>query len=294
MGRGHHRTTTGNPLCNEVPAQRHQTTVHLGRPGVVVSPTGKPVISTQSTGCKSDASGGHRDRESRSQPFTRRRWWRLQGRPWGADHHALRAATTGTIWGAGRTTSEYDTEQTIGGEPVPYVDFGFVGSEGAHRYGHWPHRRHRPVARPHVRLGGQGRASPCPNAGRRWVPASAGPIVAPWVAPVGTWVTTTRWSTSARGGARWQVQHRQRARRHLPAEPCGTAPQEGPSSTRFNVTRHQWTDGGISGQSRWSVGFTEVHRIGVHRPQTRTVSGTRARLAVPQFPGGAQGARTTR
>lgn len=161
----------GNPLCT--------TYVHTGSNGtgpITFDADGKPVVAPDSVGrCISDAAGDITipnlgpDRYASSVVPPAGQTW--------AQTTTLEGAHDWDIWVQEGDTG-YDTEQTIGGERVPYVDFGFVA----------------PVALPagpaaHVKgvavqidtyVGGTGGVN-VPNAGVAGANVR-GPVAAPWVA----------------------------------------------------------------------------------------------------------------
>jgi hypothetical protein len=110
----------GNLLCTQY---QHGAPDPTHPQGQIVFADGKPVISAQSTGCRSDASGD------------------ILIPNLGPDRYAAQVVAPGGQTWIQTTTLEgghdwdiwvqegdtgFDTEQSLGGEPVPYVDFGFV------------------------------------------------------------------------------------------------------------------------------------------------------------------------
>jgi hypothetical protein len=165
----------GNPLCTEYV---HGPAPDADHRGPIVFANGKPQIAPGSVGrCVSDAKGD------------------IVIPNLGSDRYAAQVvAPTGEVW-AQTTTLEgsfdwdiwvqegdtgYDTEQTLGAEKVPYVDFGFVqpkalpstsGATGEIT-------GTAVLGRPYV--GGQGGAT-VPETGMAGA-SIAGPIKQPWVA----------------------------------------------------------------------------------------------------------------
>jgi hypothetical protein len=163
----------GNPLCTQYQHTAADATHPDGQ--VVFGADGKPVISAQSTGCKSNSAGdivvpnlGPNRYAVSVVPPTGQTW---------AQTTTLEGNHDWDTWNQEGETG-YDTEQTLGGEPVPYVDFGFVapkaltGSAAGHVVGT------AVLARTYV--GGQGGVT-LPNAGVAGA-SIAGPIDRPWVA----------------------------------------------------------------------------------------------------------------
>lgn len=164
----------GNPLCTEYVHSKPDATHPNGK---IVFENGKPQIAAGSVGkCVSDANGD------------------ILIPNLGPDRYAASVvAPTGQVW-AQTTTLEgnfdwdiwvqegdtgYDTEQTLGAEKVPYVDFGFVspkqlaaGSATGEITGT------AVVGRPYV--GGQGGIT-VPETGVAGAKVS-GPVSQPWVA----------------------------------------------------------------------------------------------------------------
>jgi hypothetical protein len=110
----------GNPLCTQYERSAPDTAHPLGQ---VVFADDKPVISAQSTGCKSDTLGdivipnlGPNRYGATVVPPTGSNWVQTTTLEGGHDWD---------IWVQEGDTG-YDTEMTVGGEPVPFVDFGFV------------------------------------------------------------------------------------------------------------------------------------------------------------------------
>ncbi|MDT4989845.1 MAG: large repetitive protein, partial [Micromonosporaceae bacterium] len=111
----------GNPLCTQYAHSRADATHPAGQ---IVFDNGKPRIAAGSIGkCLSDASGdivipnlGPDRYASTVVPPTGTSW---------AQTTTLEGSHDWDIWVQEGDTG-YDTEQTIGGEKVPYVDFGFV------------------------------------------------------------------------------------------------------------------------------------------------------------------------
>lgn len=162
----------GNPLCT----QYQHTAPDAAHPnGQVVFSDGKPVISAQSTGCTSGPGGD------------------ILIPNLGPDRYAAQVvAPTGSAW-VQTTTLEgshdwdiwvqegdtgYDTEQTLGGEQVPYVDFGFVSPKALTGSATGEIAGTAALARTYV--GGQGGVT-LPNEGVAGA-SIAGPVSQPWVA----------------------------------------------------------------------------------------------------------------
>jgi hypothetical protein len=162
----------GNPLCTRY---QHSAPDAAHPSGQVAFDAGKPVIAAQSTGCTSDANGD------------------IVIPNLGPDRYAAQVvAPTGSSW-VQTTTLEgahdwdiwvqegdtgYDTEQTVGGEPVPYVDFGFVSPKALAGPASGEVAGTAVLARTYV--GGQGGVT-LPNAGVAGA-SIAGPVSQPWVA----------------------------------------------------------------------------------------------------------------
>jgi hypothetical protein len=163
----------GNPLCTRYVHVRPDATHPAG---AVVFDNGKPRIAPGSTGkCVSDANGD------------------ITIENLGPDRYASQViAPTGQTW-AQTTTLEgnwdwdvwvqegdtgYDTEQSVGGEKVPYVDFGFVAPKAL------PARSSGEIVGTAVLgrtyVGGQGGVT-LPTAGVAGA-SIAGPVARPWVA----------------------------------------------------------------------------------------------------------------
>jgi SdrD B-like domain len=163
----------GNPLCTRYQHSAPDADHPAGQ--VVFDDAGKPVISVQSTGCTSDANGDivipnlGPDRYAAQVVAP-------SGATW-VQTTTLEGAHDWDIWVQEGDTG-YDTEQTVGGERVPYVDFGFVsptaltGSASGEIVGT------AVLARTYV--GGQGGVT-LPNAGVAGA-SIAGPVAQPWVA----------------------------------------------------------------------------------------------------------------
>jgi hypothetical protein len=162
----------GNPLCTQY---QHSAPDAAHPAGQVVFADDKPVISAQSTGCKSDASGDivipnlGPDRYAAQVVAP-------SGATW-VQTTTLEGAHDWDIWVQEGDTG-YDTEQTVGGERVPYVDFGFVSPKAL--TGSAPGEIVGSAVLARTYVGGQGGVA-LPNAG---VAGSsiAGPVSQPWVA----------------------------------------------------------------------------------------------------------------
>ncbi|MBM0237665.1 hypothetical protein JNW88_11750 [Micromonospora sp. ATA32] len=110
----------GNPLCTAY-AHSAPDPTHLA--GQIVFVDGRPKIERESTGCRSDANGDilipnlgpNRYAAQVVAP---------SGRTW-VQTTTLEGGHDWDIWVQEGDTG-FDTEQSLGGEPVPYVDFGFV------------------------------------------------------------------------------------------------------------------------------------------------------------------------
>jgi hypothetical protein len=163
----------GNRLCTQYQHSAPDPAHPTGQ--VVFGADGKPVISVQSTGCVSDAHGD------------------IVIPNLGPDRYAAQVvAPSGATW-VQTTTLEgnhdwdiwvqegdtgFDTEQTVGGEPVPYVDFGFVSPRALPGAATGEIVGTAVLARTYV--GGQGGVT-LPNAGVAGA-TIAGPVPQPWVA----------------------------------------------------------------------------------------------------------------
>jgi hypothetical protein len=114
----------GNPLCTEykrgAPDASHPA-------GQVVFADGKPVISAESTGCKSDANG-----DIVIPNLGPNRYGATVIPPAGSGWVQTTTLEGGHDWDIWVQEGEtgYDTEMTVGGERVPFVDFGFVAPKG--------------------------------------------------------------------------------------------------------------------------------------------------------------------
>ncbi|MFC0006407.1 hypothetical protein [Micromonospora siamensis] len=111
----------GNPLCTRYAHTAPDADHPTGR--VVFDDDGRPVIAEESTGCRSDADGDI------TIPNLGPDRYAAQvvapgGRSW-VQTTTLEGGHDWDVWVQEGDTG-YDTEQTLGGEPVPYVDFGFV------------------------------------------------------------------------------------------------------------------------------------------------------------------------
>ncbi|MFB9236029.1 hypothetical protein ACFFWC_10800 [Plantactinospora siamensis] len=163
----------GNPLCTQY---RH-TAPDAAHPGgqLVFGADGKPEISAPSTGCRSDANGditipnlGPDRYAAQVVPPGGQSWIQTTTLEGGHDWD---------IWVQEGDTG-YDTEQTLGGERVPYVDFGFVAPKPL--TGGASGRITGTVVQARTYVGGQGGVT---------IPADgvagasiAGPVPRPWIA----------------------------------------------------------------------------------------------------------------
>ncbi|MCW2642633.1 MAG: pectin lyase-like protein [Dactylosporangium sp.] len=165
----------GNPLCTQY-VRSAPDTAHLK--GAIVFENGKPKIAPGSIGrCISDAQGN------------------IVIENLGPDRYASQVvAPTGQVW-AQTTTLEgnfdhdiwvqendtgLDTEQTIGGEPVPYVHFGFVSPKALPANAATTGEIVGTAVVGRTYVGGQG-GTTLPNNGVAGA-SIAGPVSQPWVA----------------------------------------------------------------------------------------------------------------
>jgi hypothetical protein len=165
----------GNPLCTQYV---HGTPDTQHPRGAIVFENGKPKIDPNSVGrCISDANGD------------------IVIENLGPDRYAAQVvAPTGEVW-AQTTTLEgnwdwdvwvqegdtgFDTEQTLGGERVPYVDFGFVAPKGLPAQQGVTGEITGTAVLGRTYVGGQGGVT-LPNAGVAGANI-AGPVPQPWVA----------------------------------------------------------------------------------------------------------------
>ncbi|HEY0530191.1 MAG TPA: hypothetical protein VGD29_01170 [Actinoplanes sp.] len=164
----------GNPLCTKYV---HNAPDATHPAGTMIFENGKPKVATGSTGkCVSDASGditienlGPDRYASQVVPPTGETW---------AQTTTLEGNWDWDVWVQEGDTG-YDTEQTIGGERVPYVDFGFVAPKALPAGpGTGEIVGTAVVGRTYV--GGQGGVT-LPNAGVAGANI-AGPVARPWVA----------------------------------------------------------------------------------------------------------------
>ncbi|MDT5024773.1 MAG: hypothetical protein QOE61_1199, partial [Micromonosporaceae bacterium] len=162
----------GNPLCTQYQRSAPDAAHPLGQ---VVFSGGKPVISVQSTGCKSDANGdivipnlGPNRYASQVVPPTGSNWVQTT---------TLEGAHDWDIWVQEGNTG-FDTEQVVGGERVPHVDFGFVSPKALTGSATGEIVGTAVLARTYV--GGQGGVT-LPNAGVAGA-SFAGPVSQPYVA----------------------------------------------------------------------------------------------------------------
>ena len=176
----------GNPLCTQY---QHSPPDAAHPNGQVVFASGKPVISQQSTGCVSDANGdilipnlGPNRYAAQVVPPS--------GGPVWVQTTTLEGSHDWDIWVQEGDTG-YDTEQTLGGERVPYVDFGFVSPKALTGTATGEIVGTVVLARTYV--GGQGGVS-LPNAGVAGA-SIAGPVPPAVGGAVGPSATTTRWCT---------------------------------------------------------------------------------------------------
>ncbi|MGI5238969.1 SdrD B-like domain-containing protein [Dactylosporangium sp. CA-139066] len=165
----------GNPLCTVY----ERTAPDASHPaGQVVFADGKPVIAAGSTGkCVSDANGdivipnlGPNRYAAQVVPPTGTTWVQTTTLEGGHDWD---------IWVQEGDTG-YDTEQTLGGERVPFADFGFVAPKALPANSAVTGRITGTAVLGRTYVGGQGGVT-LPNDG---VAGSkiAGPVAQPWVA----------------------------------------------------------------------------------------------------------------
>ncbi|OLB80437.1 MAG: hypothetical protein AUI14_06785 [Actinobacteria bacterium 13_2_20CM_2_71_6] len=162
----------GNPLCTQYQHSAPDTTHPNGQ---VVFDNGKPVISVHSTGCVSDANGdilipnlGPNRFGAQIVPPSGQTWVQTTTLEGGHDWD---------IWVQEGETG-FDTEQTLGGERVPFVDFGFVQPKALTGTATGEIVGTAVIA--HTYVGGQGGVT-LPNAGVAGA-SIAGPLRQPWVA----------------------------------------------------------------------------------------------------------------
>jgi hypothetical protein len=164
----------GNPLCTRYEHTAPDATHPAGQ--VVFGDDGKPVIAAGSVGkCVSDANGdvvignlGPDRYAAQIVPPTGQTW---------AQTTTLEGSWDWDVWVQEGDTG-YDTEQTVGGEPVPYVDFGFVKPTAL--TGTTPGEIVGSAVLARTYVGGQGGVT-LPNAGVAGANI-AGPVPQPWVA----------------------------------------------------------------------------------------------------------------
>jgi hypothetical protein len=253
----------GNPLCT---GYQHDAA------GRMVFADGKPVIAAQSTGCVSDAKGdivipnlGPDRYAAQVIPPTGAGWVQTTTLEGSHDHD---------IWVQEGDTG-YDTEQTVGGEPVPFVQFGFVqpkaltGSTTGEIVGT------AVLARTYV--GGQGGVT-LPNAGVAGA-SIAGPVSQPWVA-LSDLGNNDQMVYLGRGGTdgRFDITH-------VPAGDYQLTLWDGPQETildSFNVTvpSGQKVDVGTKPLVGW---FAEV-KGSVFIDRNANGKRDAGEVGVPQFP----------
>ena len=162
----------GNPLCT---AYKHTAPDTAHPAGQIVFDDGAPVIEKESTGCRSDANGD------------------IVIPNLGPDRYAAQVVAPGGQTWVQTTTLEgghdwdvwvqegdtgYDTEQSLGGEPVPYVDFGFVSPKAL--TGTATGAITGTVVQAYTYVGGQGGVTlPADGVAGAKI---AGPVSRPWVA----------------------------------------------------------------------------------------------------------------
>ncbi|GHJ53560.1 hypothetical protein Nm8I071_28670 [Nonomuraea sp. TT08I-71] len=162
----------GNPLCTEY---RHTAPDATHPAGQVVFADGRPVIARESTGCRSDAAGDivipnlGPDRYAASVVAPGGQTW--------VQTTTLEGGHDWDVWVQEADTG-YDTEQSLGGEPVPYVDFGFVAPKAL--TGTATGAVTGTVVQAYTYVGGQGGVTlPADGVAGAKI---AGPVTRPWVA----------------------------------------------------------------------------------------------------------------
>ncbi|MEU3455164.1 SdrD B-like domain-containing protein [Micromonospora sp. NPDC006766] len=162
----------GNPLCTEYEHTAPDATHPAGK---VVFEDGAPVIAEESTGCRSDANGDivipnlgpNRYAATVVAP---------SGQNW-VQTTTLEGGHDWDVWVQENDTG-YDTEQSLGGELVPYVDFGFVSPKAL--TGTATGAITGTVVQIYTYIGGQGGVT-VPETGVAGGKI-AGPVPRPWVA----------------------------------------------------------------------------------------------------------------